>query len=295
VIDVVVSSSLSDSSSDPAFRAAHPPYDFAAATYNGQPVIGSGNQIRTVPVGGANKIAVQFSKAVAVGDRDLTLYGLRNHVFYNFGPNQPVVPVSYDPSTHTATWNFSAILPGGIPADQYIMSVYGEVADAAGNALDGEWVNPISTLSSSTLISKFPSGNGQPGGDFRFVVTLLPGDRNQNNVISFTSDIQPVLGNVGVTGVIFTWQQGDFNGNGVVSTVGDIQPALGFVGMASWQALAIADANGDGKVNNDDYLVWYAHTGYAGGLADGDFNGDGFVDVSDFQIWQFENGLIVAI
>jgi hypothetical protein len=54
-------------------------------------------------------------------------------------------------------------------------------------------------------------------------------------------------------------------------------------------ALAIgADFNGDGLVDNDDYLIWLANLGNPGGL--GDANGDGRVDGRDFLIWQMQLG-----
>jgi len=50
------------------------------------------------------------------------------------------------------------------------------------------------------------------------------------------------------------------------------------------------DANGDGRVDEDDLAILAASWQAAGGPADGDFNGDGFVDVIDLGIladnWQ---------
>ena len=57
VIDVIVSRSTAN-------PLLHPPYSFATATFNGQPVVGNGNQLRTVPVGGADKVAVRFSEEI---------------------------------------------------------------------------------------------------------------------------------------------------------------------------------------------------------------------------------------
>ncbi len=47
------------------------------------------------------------------------------------------------------------------------------------------------------------------------------------------------------------------------------------------------DANGDGYVNEIDYLVWINHykTSTANGPSDGDFDSNGFVDGVDYVIW----------
>ena len=49
------------------------------------------------------------------------------------------------------------------------------------------------------------------------------------------------------------------------------------------------DANGDGHVNGDDYLLWAGnfgtHPGPDGDVSDGDFNDDGWVDGLDYLIW----------
>src|SRR5262249_22246412 len=44
-----------------------------------------------------------------------------------------------------------------------------------GNALDGEWSQGAST---------FPSGDGVPGGDFRFRFNVVPGDVNRNGGVN---------------------------------------------------------------------------------------------------------------
>jgi hypothetical protein len=46
------------------------------------------------------------------------------------------------------------------------------------------------------------------------------------------------------------------------------------------------DANGDGKVDGQDYVVWLNHYGTtASGAAKGDFNNDGMVDGRDYVVW----------
>jgi hypothetical protein len=50
------------------------------------------------------------------------------------------------------------------------------VADARGNALDGEWADGVTAA--------WPSGDGAPGGDFVFRFNVLPGDADQNGVVN---------------------------------------------------------------------------------------------------------------
>ncbi len=51
--------------------------------------------------------------------------------------------------------------------------------------------------------------------------------------------------------------------------------------------LYIADANGDGKVNGSDYVIWLTHYGQliTGGASIGDFNNSGKVDGADYTVW----------
>ena len=49
---------------------------------------------------------------------------------------------------------------------------------AEGLALDGEWTGSTATPDA------FPSGDGAPGGDFRFRINVLPGDVNGDRVVN---------------------------------------------------------------------------------------------------------------
>jgi hypothetical protein len=129
---------------------------------------------------------------------------------------------------------------------------------------------------------EFPSGNGQAGGSFQFVVTLLFGDRTQNNVVAFNSDIDPAMNNIGA-GAGKTWTDGDFNGNGTVSFLGDVDPANDNVGKPAISTIDIAaDADGDFDVDGDD------DTGQ-------DLNGDGVFDGADILLWQRQFGISLAL
>jgi hypothetical protein len=54
----------------------------------------------------------------------------------------------------------------------------------------------------------------------------------------------------------------------------------------------VADANGDGKVDGADFLLWQRKAGVAdpSGPADGDFNFDGAVDQKDYDVWKQQSG-----
>jgi len=49
----------------------------------------------------------------------------------------------------------------------------------------------------------------------------------------------------------------------------------------------LGDANGDGKVDGLDYVIWFSNSGRqtGNGAKDGDFNADGKVDGLDYVIW----------
>jgi hypothetical protein len=57
------------------------------------------------------------------------------------------------------------------------------VLDLDGDALDGEFTNPWSLAESSGYASTFPSGDGKPGGEFRFRFTNLSADFNHDNIV----------------------------------------------------------------------------------------------------------------
>ncbi len=58
--------------------------------------------------------------------------------------------------------------------------------------------------------------------------------------------------------------------------------------------LKAADGNGDGSVDQTDYLIWFNHYGLGvtqtGGPSMGDFNNDSFVDGLDYYIWMKNYG-----
>jgi hypothetical protein len=244
----------------------------AHAAFSFDTVDGSGLQLRTVPVGGADTITIVFSEDVNVAAEDLFLVGLRT------GNMPTLATFSYDAVTHAATWRFS----GWALGDQYLLALSDAVTDADTNKLDGEWTNPLARTTTNAAVSEFPSGDGDPGGWFTFVMALLPGDANLDSIID-SADWSMAASNWGVgPGKLFT--QGDFNGDGAVNN-SDItyfySPAI-----SNLQSLKIkGDVNGDGVVNDNDLNIIGLHAGATGAtLADGDANGDGSVTQADLDL-----------
>ncbi|MBL9164019.1 MAG: S8 family serine peptidase [Planctomycetaceae bacterium] len=243
---------------------------------------GSGIQLQTVPVGGADSVSIQFAEHVSnVTAGSLTLRGLRA------GATPALAALGgfvYDVTTQIATWKFSAPLA----ADQYLISLSDAVTDVAGNALDGEWINPFSTSTSNLLVSEFPSGNGTAGGSFRFVFTILPGDADLSDNYVTGSDY--VLWASGFGGPGRSFNQGDFDGSGTTDSAD----------LALWQAnygfnfhqLIYADFNHDGIVNGADLGIWSANFGSTGVThAAGDADHDGDVDATDWIYLQRQIGV----
>ncbi|MCH8921949.1 MAG: metallophosphoesterase [Planctomycetes bacterium] len=105
-----------------------------------------------------DQVAVHFSEDVVVGQQHLSLAGV-NVTSYES------IAFGYDNATFTAVWTLARPLR----ADRLLIDLSGSVRDAAGNQLDGDWVDQS---------SRFPSGDGQRHEDepFRFRLNVLPGD-----------------------------------------------------------------------------------------------------------------------
>jgi hypothetical protein len=180
--------------------------------------VGSGEQIRTVPVGQANQILIHFSEDVTIAPGYLTPMSSQGHTYTiattgGFG---------YSTTNQTATWTYaSAFLPDQIAidltADKIVNNVHIPGVTGLAGSLDGEWTNPtsLSQLSSSV----WPSGNGVAGGDFVFYVTILPGDNSRDNIVQ-VQDLITVKNYFGLSPA--TWIQGDTDGHAGV----DIQDLL---------------------------------------------------------------------
>jgi hypothetical protein len=244
-------------------------YDFSTARYDDittqvnedEPVIGSGNQLRTVPVGGADTVSIVFDQAVNVDANDLGLIGASA---VNATPNVPTLAAngySYDEVSYTATWTYELSFIGA--SDFYLAKLTDGVSDGSSTGvnavatgaklLDGEWTNPANIDVDNTAgVSVFPSGDGTAGGDFQFVFTILP-DFDQNNLAN-SGDLAVVL--TFFNSVITTFAEGDFNGlDGTNSS--DLALLL-TVFNANLEALILeVDRAGDPYTFDQDDVDWY--------------------------------------
>ena len=254
----------------------HAPFSFTT-------VDGSGLQLAAVPVGGADTISIVFSEDVNIQSDYLTLTGLRT-------ANRPVVAdFAYDINTMTASWRFMNLTAN----DSYVISLSDAVTDIEGNNLDGEWVNPATIATTNSLVSVFPSGDGDAGGRFNFVFTLLAGDANLNAYVTF-DDFQLMYVNYGVTmGMLFA--DGDFNGDGAVS-FDDYQLFSTNYGLNLQSAWMLADLNADNAVDQSDIDLLVDNLGMSNpDWADGDLNSDGLVDGSDLDLAFAQFGIEVSL
>jgi hypothetical protein len=163
--------------------------------------------------------------------------------------------------------------------------LYETVVDTQGNALDGEWVNPLSIQTTSQAgASVFPSGDGSPGGEFQFVVTLLGGDAIRDAWVN-SADYSRLSSNFNQSGK--TFEQGDFTGEGEVDE-------LDFSLLSSnypdnFQTIWVAadfDSDPSGPVfdvDEDDLAVL------------GDVNRDGVIDGTDLTLWQRQVGIALRV
>lgn len=268
VINVVISGS----------QSTHAPFSFAT-------VDGSGAQLKTVPVGGADAVSIVFSEGVNVSANSLIVVGLQS-------ASMPALAAfSYDAATYMASWRFE-----GWRADNYLLALSDGVTDVEGNWLDGEWTNPASITTVNAAVSEFPSGDGVAGGWFNFVATLLPGDATRNNIVG-TPDYDVWLANVNNpafdTGAKFT--DGDMDGDGDVDQT-DYDLGVGNLQVSYRDLWILGDLNGDWKVDAADVAVINQNAGITGATrAQGDLNGDGLVTMADLDLAYAQYGLAINV
>jgi len=245
-------------------NSVHDPYSFDSH-------VGSGEQLRTVPVGGADTVSITFSEDVNVMAGNLRLVGLLTCDV------PTLVEFAYDMATMTATWRFDDLLA----FDHYLISLSDAITDIEGNRLDGEWVNPASLTTTSSLVSEFPSGDGHSGGNFNFVFTLLAGDANLNNNTD-NWDYYIFQDQWGVWGAGL-FEDGDFDGDGYIT---EADFALYDLNYQTWDLsnpYMRADFNGDFVIDDDDLQILANNIGVSNPQY-GDLNGDNQVDSADLAI-----------
>ena len=245
-------------------------------TYSFDGVVGSGEQLKTVPVGRIDRISVQFSHDVDVESNDLALIALNRVV------NEPTPTLITEPSVDnnfTATWQLSLHWVFKRLVD-CLVRVKDSVQDNEGNELDGEWTNPVSLT--TTTSNEFPSGNGIPGSNSDFVFTVMPGDATRDNKVS--------SGDVGIFELNFgqsnkSWGQGDFTGDTVVEGGDYSIIELMFSNTFNWEALSIrGDYDNDYDVDITDAVAfgnYYYGQSPPNILAD--ITGNGIVDPDDIS------------
>ena len=250
-------------------------YDFAIndPTTN-VPRVGSGEQLRSVPLGGIQEIKIKFSKDVDVVGDDLSVIGLHNPLL-----NQPyLVFVNYNSTNFTATWEVDFRKDKmGVPRadaayfDHYLLRLKDTITEAGNGvlALDGEWVNPANLGANDPLFNEFPSGDDSPGGDFQFVFTVLPGDFEPDNDVDII-DFGLFADFFGDSGT--NYLSGDYDGDGDTDLIdfGIIADAFGetLIDLAF-----AADSNGDYVIDMVDRAAYDA--------SPYDINGDGLTDSID--------------
>jgi hypothetical protein len=268
VVNVIVSGSLS----------THAPFSFAT-------VDGSGLQLRTVPVGAADTISIVFSEDVNVVASNLRLVGLQT------GNVPTLAEFNYDMATMTATWRFE----GWTLGDQYYISLSDAVTDIEGNRLDGEWVNPAARSTTNAAVSEFPSGDGNAGGTFNFVATLLGGDFNLDGIVNSTDAdlISANWTNEWIEGILFT--DGDANGDGWVNS-GDFAAYMSTSGLNLQVLWVLADLDDDFDVDDADLDRLVDNYGMSNPTqADGDLNGDATIDEDDLDLIFAQYGLELEV
>lgn len=244
---------------------------------------GSGEQLRTVPVGGADTISITFNEQVNVQSADLRVVGMATATV------PTLAEFNYNPATKTAAWRYTGLLA----KDYYILSLSDTVTDAEGYRLDGEWVNPLNLTTTNAAVSEFPSGNGAAGGDFNFLFTLLAGDANLDATVGI-ADLSILAANYGIlTGRLFT--QGDFNGDGAVSGA-DLSMLAGVYPTTINFGFVRADLNFDRAINDFDLTTLVDNFGLTGAMyEDGDLNGDGSVTQADLDLMFAQYGLEFSV
>ncbi len=169
--------------------------------------------------------AVTFDTDVDVEAEDLLVF---NDSLNRTAVDLSAVAFTYDSTTLTATWDFSAL-----PLDPafYFFELSDNIVLADSNVpLDGD-------------------GDGIFGGNFvESLYVAIPGDANLDGRVTVLGDAFPLIGNLGTT-VGATWAEGDFNGDGNVNVLGDGFILVGQLGQATTRQLIVDNSldvvNGD--------------------------------------------------
>ena len=160
-----------------------------------------------------NQVIIDFDEAVQGSGIGGTFtnsdFGVVGTDTVNFvGGLIPIDTITYDSINNRATLNLSVSLP----SDRYTVFASDAITDIAGNMLDGEWSDGIST---------FNSGNGAAGGDFEFNVNVLQGDSSQNGVVDSTDIVAIAVSFNSIVGDTLYDATADIDGDGT-NGIGDL-------------------------------------------------------------------------
>jgi hypothetical protein len=190
----VAAVSVDGSTWAPTFQSALQNAGLGATGY--QIPVGSAAQLQALPWNSLNQIQITFNENVNVSENSLVVTGVSagQYAFNGF---------SYSNATHTAIWTLGSPIGTDRLTLDLLSTGVNAVTDALGDPLDGEWTDGTSV---------FPSGNGTPGGDFRFGFNVLPGDTNPDGVVNGL-DINQIASHWLTLGGL----AGDINGDGIVN------------------------------------------------------------------------------
>jgi hypothetical protein len=132
----------------------------------GFPMSGLLHQHASLPWNNIDQIKIQFSEDVggALNDSLVRIGGVQTTDY------ESKFVVTYDSTAFVATIQFASPLQ----ADRLDIGVLDTLTDAAGNRLDGEWLDGGSQAT---------SGDGIAGGSFHYRINVLPGDLSGDGVV----------------------------------------------------------------------------------------------------------------
>ena len=217
-----------------------------------------GNQLRALTFSEADTIAITFSEPVTLSPTgsELELRSILAPSAYG------TVYVEANAAGTTHTWELDSNNAQEYQTfgqntttynpDQILLILSDDIQAASADqaALDGEWINPNEFNPSVNIaaISRFPSGDGVAGGEFRFVfTTFIPGDFDNNNYGSWT-DIDIVIDNWGALESAFQWVTEFAGTNGLIGQE-DLDLALANLGINLRAADLYGDIDGNGIIN----------------------------------------------
>lgn len=135
--------------------------------------LGSAEQTRPLPFNRVGQIALLFNEPVDFGDEQLVLTDSAGESFELFGP---FVDPSSQPGEFKAIWQLEFPLDIG----RYELHLGDDLTDSDDLNFDGEWSDN----------SSVKSGDGQPGGEFRFAFSILPGDVDGDGTVDILDAIE---------------------------------------------------------------------------------------------------------